>query len=129
MRYRSIITLSVGHMVTDINQGAVPALLPFLISAYGLTYAAAAAVVFATNMSSSLVQPLFGHLADRISKPWLMPMGLVLAGAGLALAGVVPNYRLVLCVVAVSGIGIAAFHPAKAPASSTRSPAPGKRRP
>jgi FSR family fosmidomycin resistance protein-like MFS transporter len=74
-------------MVTDINQGAVPALLPFLISAYGLTYAAAAAVVFATNMSSSLVQPLFGHLADRISKPWLMPMGLVLAGAGLALAG------------------------------------------
>jgi FSR family fosmidomycin resistance protein-like MFS transporter len=111
MKYRSILTLSAAHAVTDINQGAVPALLPFLIGTYGLSYAAAAAIVFATNISSSLVQPLFGHFADRRPKPWLMPAGVLFAGVGLALSGVVPSYRLVLCVVALSGIGIAAFHP------------------
>jgi FSR family fosmidomycin resistance protein-like MFS transporter len=102
MKYRSILTLSAAHAVTDINQGAVPALLPFLIGAYGLSYAAAAAIVFATNISSSLVQPFFGHFADRKPKPWLLPAGILFAGVGLALAGVVPSYRLVLCVVALS---------------------------
>jgi MFS transporter, FSR family, fosmidomycin resistance protein len=111
MKYRSITTLSVAHLITDINQGAVPALLPFLIAAHGLTYTAAAAIVFATNISSSLVQPLFGHFSDRISKAWMMPLGILLAGVGLALTGVVSTYRFLLVVAAVSGIGIAAFHP------------------
>jgi MFS transporter, FSR family, fosmidomycin resistance protein len=111
MKYRSITTLSIAHLITDINQGAVPALLPFLIAAHGLTYTAAAAIVFATNISSSLVQPLFGHFSDRISKAWLMPFGILLAGVGLALTGVAPTYRLLLGAAAISGIGIAAFHP------------------
>ena len=111
MKSRSILTLSAAHAITDINQGAIPVLLPFLISAYGLTYAGAAAIVFATNISSSLVQPLFGHFADRYPNRWLMPAGILFAGLGLALAGAVPTYHLVLAVVAVSGIGIAAFHP------------------
>ncbi|RJR47974.1 MAG: MFS transporter [Desulfobacteraceae bacterium] len=111
MKYRSIATVSIAHLVTDINQGAIPALLPFLIATHGLSYTAAATVVFAANISSSLVQPLFGHFADRISKPFLMPLGAFLAGLGLALAGVVPTYGLVLAMVAVSGIGVASFHP------------------
>ena len=40
-----------------------------------------------------------------------MPAGVVLAGAGLAAAGIVPDYAWVLVSVMVSGIGIAAFHP------------------
>jgi FSR family fosmidomycin resistance protein-like MFS transporter len=111
MKYRSITTLSVAHLITDINQGAVPALLPFLIAAQGLTYTAAATIVFATNISSSLVQPLFGHFSDRISKAWLMPSGILLAGVGLAFTGVAPSYRFLLGAAAVSGIGVAAFHP------------------
>ena len=65
MNYRFVGMLSLGHMLTDVNQGAVPALLPFLISEHNLTYAAAAGIVFATNFSSTIVQPLFGHAADR----------------------------------------------------------------
>jgi FSR family fosmidomycin resistance protein-like MFS transporter len=67
--------------------------------------------VFAASIASSVVQPLFGHFADRLSKPWLMPTGLLLAGIGLAFTGIVPNYRMIVLAVVVSGIGIAAFHP------------------
>ena len=88
MKYRHIGLLSVGHLVTDINQGALPAMLPFFIAAYDLSYAAAAGIVFAANMTSSIVQPLFGHAADRFSKPWLLSAGLMLAGVGLGLSGV-----------------------------------------
>ena len=111
MQYRSIILLSLGHLATDINQGALPVLLPFLISEHHLSYAAAAGIVFATTMASSVVQPLFGYFADRLSRPWIMPVGLLLSGAGVALIGIVPSYGWILLVATVSGIGVAAYHP------------------
>jgi FSR family fosmidomycin resistance protein-like MFS transporter len=40
-----------------------------------------------------------------------MPAGLVLAGCGLALAGLSSGYGMILLVACVSGIGIAAYHP------------------
>jgi FSR family fosmidomycin resistance protein-like MFS transporter len=111
MKYRLIGMLFLGHLSTDINQGALPAMLPFLIPAHDLSYAAAATIVFAANIASTIVQPLFGHFADRVSKPFLMPLGILLAGIGLSLAGVSSDYSLIILVAIVSGIGIAAFHP------------------
>ena len=111
MKYKHIGLLSIGHTATDVNQGALPAMLPFFIAAYDLSYAAAAAIVFAVNISSSVVQPLFGFAADRFSKPWLLPAGLMLAGLGLALTGLFQDYYSILFLGIVSGVGIAAYHP------------------
>ena len=108
---RAMGVLSSGHLFTDLNQGAVAALLPFLISERGLSLAAAGALVFAATVSSSLVQPLFGIFSDRNPIPALMPLGVLLAGVGMALAGVAPSYPLIFASVVVSGIGVAAFHP------------------
>jgi len=111
MRQRYLSLLSAGHMFTDLNQGALPAILPFLIAEYNLSYAAAAGLVFAANFASSIVQPLFGHFADKVSKPWLMPCGILLAGLGLSITGFITNYWALFAAVTLSGIGIAAFHP------------------
>ena len=108
---RAMGVLSSGHLFTDLNQGAVAALLPFLISERGLSLAAAGALVFAATVSSSLVQPLFGVFSDRAPIPALMPLGVLLAGVGMALAGVAPSYPLIFASVVVSGVGVAAFHP------------------
>jgi FSR family fosmidomycin resistance protein-like MFS transporter len=111
MKHRLIWLISAAHLITDINQGAIPALLPFLIASHNLSYAAGAGIVLAANISSTIVQPLFGHAADRFSKPWLMPLGLTFAGLGVALTGIVPTYHLVLLSAFVAGLGVAAFHP------------------
>ncbi len=111
MKYRLVSLLSLGHMMTDMTQGAIPVLLPLLIPVHHLTYAAAAGIVFAGTVVSSVVQPLFGHFADRLSKPWLVPGGVLLAGVGAAAIGLAPSYNLVLLVVGVSGLGVAAYHP------------------
>jgi FSR family fosmidomycin resistance protein-like MFS transporter len=108
---RSMATLSLGHLFTDVAQGAVPALLPFLISRDHLSYAAASALVLAATISSSVIQPLFGHVSDRYSLPWLMPLGPALGGLGVALAGLAPNYGLTFAAIVLSGLGVAAFHP------------------
>jgi MFS transporter, FSR family, fosmidomycin resistance protein len=111
MDRRGVTLLSAGHLCIDLCQGAVPAMLPFLLIERHLSYAAAAGLVLATNLASSVVQPLFGQFTDRISAPWLMPTGLVIAGIGLALAGFAPSYWLIALSLALSGIGVAAFHP------------------
>jgi FSR family fosmidomycin resistance protein-like MFS transporter len=111
MKKRPIALLSAAHLCDDVNQGVIPALIPFFVTDRGYTIAAAAGLVFASNVTSSVLQPLFGLFADRRSAPWLVPVGLFFAGAGIAAAGLAPTYPLVLAAAAVTGIGVAAFHP------------------
>jgi len=108
---RAMATLSAGHLCTDIGQGSIPALLPFLIARDHLSYATASALVLAATVSSSVIQPLFGHVSDRRSLPWLMPLGPLLGGIGVGLIGLAPNYGLAFAAVLLSGTGVAAFHP------------------
>lgn len=116
MNRKAIALLGSGHLIADFTQGAVAALIPFFVADRHWSYATAASLVLALNLSSSIVQPAFGHWADQRSPAWLMPVGLVLAGTGLALVGWMPSYALVVAVLAVAGIGVAAFHPAAAQA-------------
>jgi len=103
--------LSAGHCATDFANGALPALLPFFVDRFGLSYTLAAALVLASAASSSLIQPLFGAWSDRHGALWLLPSGVALAGIGIALAAAAPSYWLVLLLVVVSGFGVAAYHP------------------
>jgi FSR family fosmidomycin resistance protein-like MFS transporter len=108
---RGIAALSAGHACVDVTQGAVPALLPFLIDRRGYGYGSAAALVLAMTGSSSLLQPLFGFLADRRSLTWVLPGGVALAAIGIALTGLVDSYALTFALVALSGLGVGAYHP------------------
>jgi MFS transporter, FSR family, fosmidomycin resistance protein len=103
--------LSCGHAAADLCQGAVPALIPFFVIQRHWSYAAAGLLVLAMTVGSSIIQPLFGAVADRLEMRWLMPGGVLLAGIGISLAGVVSSYALTVIVVAISGLGVAAFHP------------------
>jgi FSR family fosmidomycin resistance protein-like MFS transporter len=111
MKYRPIFPLALAHFSCDLNQGALPILLPFFIAEHAITYAAAATIIFAANLVSSVIQPVVGHIADRRSMPWLIPSGVLIAGLGFSCAGIAPSYSMVLLVVALSGVGVATFHP------------------
>jgi MFS transporter, FSR family, fosmidomycin resistance protein len=103
--------LSSGHMAVDFSNGALPALLPFLVDRFDLSYTLAGAVILASTVSSSVIQPVFGLWSDRRGAIWLLPGGVALAGIGIALAAASPSYGLVLLCVVISGIGVAAYHP------------------
>lgn len=110
-RLRLLAILGVGHLVIDVHQGALPALLPFLKAAFDLSYATAGVVILVANLTSSVIQPLFGYLSDRSARRWLLPWGLVFATLGLGLTGLAPSYGLLLVLVVVAGLGVAAYHP------------------
>ncbi|WP_374283538.1 MFS transporter [Desulfovibrio sp.] len=111
MDKKKILLVSLGHLSCDINGGALPAILPFLRAAYDLSYQATGGLMFAYACLSSMIQPLFGLLSDRFSKPWFIPLGVLLAGCGLAAIGWMPGYWGIFAAIGLSGVGAALFHP------------------
>src|SRR4051794_20621755 len=108
---RGLAFLASGHAVADLCQGAVPALIPFLISERGYSYSAVGALLLFVTVGSSVIQPAFGALSDRLSVAWLMPVGVALAALGVGFAGVAPSFALTALSVGLGGLGVAAFHP------------------
>jgi len=109
VHWPSLTLLAVGHVVNDMHQGAVPALLPFLVMQRGLSLTAAAGLVVAATVLSSLVQPLLGHVSDRRPLPWLMPLGVFLGGVGITLTGIVSSYGGLILTMLLTGMGVAIF--------------------
>ncbi len=103
--------LALGHFVIDVTQGSLPAVLPFVRQMHALSYAQVAMIVLAGNITSSIIQPLFGYLSDQIARRWILPMSVFVAGAGMGLIGLTTGYGGVLALVVVMGLGVAAWHP------------------
>ncbi len=100
--------LGAGHALTDLNQGALPVVLTFFPHLSQLQVGGA---MLAFNLSSSVVQPLFGVFSDRFKAAWLIPAGCLLAGLGMSVTGFASSYAFLLAAVLISGLGVAAYHP------------------
>jgi MFS transporter, FSR family, fosmidomycin resistance protein len=111
MNNKALVILSAGHLITDLNQGALPALLPFFKEALNLSYTMSGAVILAANLTSSILQPAFGHLSDRRPTGWFLPVSPFVACLGMSVTGLVPSYTLLIFCVILAGCGIAGFHP------------------
>jgi FSR family fosmidomycin resistance protein-like MFS transporter len=104
--------LTSTHVVDDLYQGAVPALLPFLAIERHYSYTGLTGITLAATFLASVVQPGFGALTDRYRNlGWLVAAGLLVAGLGIGLSGLGDNYLITWCAVAASGVGVAAYHP------------------
>lgn len=111
MERKKLALISLGHLSCDVNGGAIPACLPYLRAAQNLDYQATAGFMLAYSCISSIIQPLLGFMADRHKKPWYIPIGIFLAGAGLAAMSFMSGYWPIFLCIAISGVGSAFFHP------------------
>ena len=109
--------MATAHVFDDFYQGVVPALLPFLVAERHYSYAAVAGLTLAANVLSSVVQPAFGWWGDRHPRRWLIPVGMLTAAVGVGLVAFSVEYWMTWLVIALAGLGIAAFHPEAARAA------------
>ena len=95
-----------GHLCADINQGALSAILPFLVVGAGYSYLEATMLLFASNIASGIIQPLFGWLGDRHPCPRFMALGVFLAGLGMAgdAVGLTPVFFIMAGVAFVAAL-------------------------
>ena len=103
--------LSFGHCCADMSSSAVTALVPFLVAERNYSGAAVGVFYLAASIGGALLQPFIGHYGDRTGALWLMPLGLVVAGVGIGIAGLVDNQTFVLFAVAICSLGVGAYHP------------------
>ncbi|MFI6295193.1 MFS transporter [Nonomuraea sp. NPDC050790] len=114
MRINRMGVLAAGHASVDFYQGVVPAMVPFLVAERHYGYVAASGIVLAATLLSSVVQPVFGVIADRWRLGWLIPVSMLVTGLGVGLAGPAGSYPLTWLAIALSGLGVAAYHPESA---------------
>ncbi len=109
-RERSYLAVAITHFFVDILNSSRTLLVALLAINIGLTNAQVGIALLLYNVGSSLSQPLFGWLADRIGPRWLVvgSMGWMIVFYGLAaMLGDWPA----LIALTVAGIGSGAFHP------------------
>ncbi len=106
-----VLAVSAIHMLNDSMQAVVPAILPSLQKPLHLSYTQIGFVIFALNITSSLLQPLIGMFSDRRPSPFMLPLGMVMSLAGMAGIALAPNYAMLLAAVMLVGLGSAVFHP------------------
>ncbi|MDX8551183.1 MFS transporter [Methanospirillum sp. J.3.6.1-F.2.7.3] len=109
---RKVGELTIAHLINDIYAPVLMALQPVLITMYGYGYFEAALLPVVHSLTSSLLQPLFGYLADNKGMKVSVGISILLSGIGVSVLGLIPDhYLIMLGCVALSGVGHASFHP------------------
>ena len=106
-----LVSLSVCHMLNDLNQSLVPALYPVLKTAYHLDFAQIGLITLAFQLTASMLQPVVGMITDKRPQPFSLPIAMSCSLIGLLLLSVADSYPLILLSAALVGVGSAVFHP------------------
>lgn len=106
-----LLLLFLGHIWVDASQGILPVVLPELKDLLDLNYFQVGMVMTVLNISASVIQPLFGYVADRFRSGWFIPWGVLWTAVAMGMIGWAPGYASILMLVGLAGMGTAAFHP------------------
>ncbi|MGM0854178.1 MAG: MFS transporter [Bacillota bacterium] len=109
--YGILLAISSGHFINDTLQAVVPAMFPIIEKSLQLNYTQIGWIAFALNMTSSLLQPVFGYYADIRSKPYLLPLGMLSSLIGLVGFALSGHFLWIILSVLFIGFGSAIFHP------------------
>ena len=107
----TVAVLASVHFIVDGYGNILPPLLPLLIPQLQLSLAAAGALQMCFQLSNSVSQLWFGHVADRWRPRVLLIAGPVVAVATLPFIGLAPGVVALAAVLVLGGLGGAAFHP------------------
>jgi len=106
-----LVALSAAHLLNDLIQSMIPALYPLIKETYRLDFAQVGLITLAFQVTSSLLQPLLGHVTDHRPWPYAMVAGMTSTLAGLLGLSFAHSYGMVLLSAGLVGLGSAVFHP------------------
>ena len=107
----TLVLLSLGHSTVDLYSGALGALQPVLLGHLGLSLADVGILGGVFVVASSLAQPAYGYLSDRIHTRLFAALGPAVAGICISFLGLAPTFGWLLALAALGASGVAAFHP------------------
>lgn len=108
---KAIYALSLGHFTADLYSSALSPLYPLIASGLGISLAFMSVIISFAHLTSSMLQPFFGFLADKTAHRIFMFWGLILGALFIPLAIFSKNIIFVALFLALAIMGNALFHP------------------
>ncbi len=103
--------MTLAHFVNDAYGQYLAIILPLLAVPLGFDVGRASIIVTAYTITSSIIQPLLGHVADRYTTRLISVVGLAATAVGGALLGVAPSFLVLVLFAILAGLGTAMYHP------------------
>lgn len=108
---KALIWLGGGHFINDIYTGVLNPIMPFIAAKIGISMAVATIILTISHIFSSLLQPLFGFLADNNVKRSFIFWGLILSSIFIPLSALAHNPFILILFIIIGSIGSSLFHP------------------
>ena len=109
--FRILVALSICHCLNDTLQSVISAVYPLFKEDLGLSFAQIGLITLVYQSAASVCQPLTGLFFDKWPSAWSLPTGMSFTLVGLLSLAFANTLPLVLCSVALVGIGSSFFHP------------------
>ena len=119
--FRILVALSICHCLNDTLQSVISAVYPLFKEDLGLSFAQIGLITLVYQSAASVCQPLTGLFFDKWPSAWSLPTGMSFTLVGLLSLAFANTLPLVLCSVALVGIGSSVFHPEASPVTSLAS--------
>lgn len=107
----TLVLLSLAHFFVDLHAGALGIFQPLLVKKLQLTFAEAGLLGGVLVFSSSVTQPLYGYLSDRIRSRAFSVLAPALAAVFLTGLSLASSFGWALGAVFLGGAAVSAFHP------------------
>ena len=109
--FRILVALSICHCLNYTLQSVISAVYPLFKEDLGLSFAQIGLITLVYQSAASVCQPLTGLFFDKWPSAWSLPTGMSFTLVGLLSLAFANTLPLVLCSVALVGIGSSVFHP------------------
>lgn len=110
MQTLPLLLVTLAHFMVDTYATMLSPILPLINERLGLNLAFAGLLGTIVSLCN-LSQPLMGLWADRMRRRHLVIWGLLLTALFSPLLGLAPTYLSLVAILAIGGMGVAAFHP------------------
>lgn len=109
--YAILFIISISHFLNDMIQSVIPSIYPILKEQYRFTFAQIGMITLCFQLTSSILQPVTGHWADRHPQPYSLSAGMCFTLVGLLMLAFADSFVLILSAVSAIGLGSSVFHP------------------
>lgn len=108
LRHRVVVAMLLFMGLTSLTFGSVFAFLAIFLETMDVS-ATAMGIAFSTQfVTGALMQPIFGRLADRFDRRYMLLAGLAASAVSLAGIGLATTYPVVVLLLILMGVGNAA---------------------
>lgn len=106
-----LLAVCICHFLNDCMQSILPAVFPMIKETFSLSFVQVGAITLVIQLTSSLIQPWVGLYADKHRHSWQLAVAMIFSLCGVLMLSIATGYWMILCAVALMGIGSAVFHP------------------